>query len=109
MSLTELANRFGSDKGTTVGAPPHRYTHLYDLVFWSYREQPINLLEIGLAVGGPEVGGPIKHTVASPSVQMWLEFFPNAHVFGFDISDFSHIVDPRFTFVQGDAGSQSDM
>jgi hypothetical protein len=40
---------------------------------------------------------------------MWLEYFPRAHIYGFDISDFSHMKYPRFTFVRGDGGSQEDL
>jgi hypothetical protein len=109
MTLSELANRFKSDKGTQAGAPPHRYTYLYDLLFWPLKEEAIGFLEIGLAAGGPEVGGSSERTVASPSAQMWLSYFPIAHVYGFDISDFSHIEDPRFTFIRGDAGSEADL
>ena len=109
LTLTELANAFKSDKGTRTGLRPHRYAYLYDLLFWPLKRRPINLLEIGLAIGGPEVGGPIKRTVPSPSVQMWLAYFEYAHIFGFDISDFSHIASPRFTFVRGDAGSEVDL
>ncbi len=108
-TLTELADRFHSDKGTQTGGPPHRYTYLYDLLFWPYRERAINFLEIGLAVGGPEVGGSPTRTVVSPSVQMWLSYFTAAHIFGFDISNFSHQKDPRFTFVRGDLSSERDV
>jgi hypothetical protein len=109
MNLTELANHFKSDKGTHLGAPPHRYTYLYDLLFRPLKDKQFNLLEIGLAVGGPEVGGPAERTVTSPSIQMWLTYFSKARVFGFDISDFSHISDPRFTFIRGDVGSEADL
>jgi len=108
-TLTILADRYGSDKGTKRGAPPHRYTYLYDLILDKYRNAGIDLLELGLAVGGPEVGGEIDRKVDSPSIQMWLEYFPRAHVHGFDISDFSHIHHPRFTFVRGDGGSSEDL
>jgi hypothetical protein len=109
MNLTEPANKYQSDKGTTYGAPPHRYTYMYDLVLYSLRPKRFNLLEMGLAIGGPELGGPIERRVMSPSVQMWLDYFPFANIYGFDISDFSHIDHPRFTFILGDSGSAADM
>ena len=109
MNLTALANRYGSDKGTVSGSPPHKYSYLYDLIFAPFRYKNINFLEMGLAVGGPEVGGPVERLVDSPSVQMWLEYFSDAIVFGFDISDFSHIKHPRFRFLRGDSGSSADM
>ncbi len=108
-NLTELADRYGSDKGTLRGTPPHRYAFLYDLLFFGLREQPITVLEIGLAIGGPELGGPVERRVSSPSVAMWLDYFPRARIVGFDISDFSHLAHPRFTFVRGDAGSTEDL
>jgi hypothetical protein len=109
MNLTELANKFRSDKGTTHGEPPHKYTYLYDLLFWPLREKNINFLEMGLAVGGPEIGGPIDRQVDSPSVRMWAEYFYNAKIYGFDISDFSHMNHPRFKFTRGDSGSEQDI
>jgi hypothetical protein len=108
-NLTDLANQFGSDKGTVVGNPPHRYSYLYDLLFAPCRDQPIRFLEMGLAIGGPELGGQVDRRVESPSIRMWLEYFPQAHIFGFDISDFSHMADPRFTFIRGDSGSEADL
>ena len=109
VNLTDLANKFGSDKGTKVGDPPHRYTFLYDLLFHEIRDRSLNFLELGLARGGPELGGPVDRVAGAPSVMVWLEYFPNAHVFGFDISDFSHVRDARFTFVRGDCGSSDQL
>ncbi len=109
MNLTELANRFRSDKGTVHGNPPHRYSHLYDLLFAPYRNQSIRFPEMGLAIGGPELGGPIDRQVNSPSISIWLEYFPNAQIYGFDISDFSHMVHPHFTFTRSDSGIKADL
>jgi hypothetical protein len=108
-TLTELANRYGSDKGT-VHAAPHNYTALYDLLFARMRQQPITFLELGLARGGPENPG-VSRPVASysPSVSMWLEYFPAGTIYGFDITDFSSIGHDRFRFVQGDASKPEDM
>ncbi|WP_052402368.1 hypothetical protein [Muricoccus aerilatus] len=108
-TLTELANRHGSDKGDRV-RDRHAYTYLYELLFGPQRDEGIALLEIGLAVGGPETAeGRVERQVASPSVSMWLDYFPRAQVYGFDISDFSHIRHDRFTFLRGDAGSAADL
>jgi hypothetical protein len=40
---------------------------------------------------------------------MWLEYFPKGKIYGFDISDFSHMEHPRFNFIRGDSGSTSDL
>jgi len=108
-NLTQLAQKYGSDKGLHHGSVAHKYTYLYDLILDRYKDEKIDLLELGLAIGGPELGGPIDRRVTSPSILMWLEYFPRAHIFGFDISDFSHMEDPRFTFVRGDGGSDTDL
>lgn len=109
MNLTQLANKYGSDKGTLEQVGGHRYTYLYDLLFGPLRDSPISLLELGLARGGPEVGGPIERSIMSPSVSMWLEYFPSASIVGFDISDFSQMAGERFTFVRGDQGIEDDI
>lgn len=110
VDLTSLANMYGSDKGNRVG-DSHCYTYLYELLFQSIRQQAIHFLELGLALGGPEVGGSIDRIVPSTSVPMWLDYFPNASIYGFDVCDFSHLEtqNPRFHFVRGDCGSVADL
>jgi hypothetical protein len=65
VTLTELANRYGSDKGTVHGAQ-HNYTALYDLLFVRLRQQPIAFLELGLARGGPENPGVTRRPRTRP-------------------------------------------
>jgi len=108
-NLTELANRLRSDKGT-ICSHKHKYTYIYDLIFWAYRDAPVHFLELGLAVGGPESpDGMLDRTVDSPSIAMWLAYFRQATIHGFDISDFSHVRHDRFTFMRGDAGIERDL
>lgn len=108
-SLTALANRHGSDKGTLHG-DRHNYTALYELLFAPLRHRPITLLELGLARGGPENPGIYRPTADdSPSVRMWLEYFSAASIIGFDISDFSAFQHERFHFIQGDASEAHDV
>ena len=110
MDLTALANRSLTDKGSVTGQG-HGYTLLYDLLFAPRRLEPLTLCEIGLCIGGPEVeDGAIERTVSAlPSVSMWLEYFPKAHVVGVDISDFSAFESDRFKFVQADAGDAKQL
>lgn len=94
-NLTDLADRFGSDKGSSK----HRYTELYHMLFHPYRTRKINFLEMGLLIGGPEHGHSAdRETTDAPSVRMWLEYFPKAHIHGLDVSDFSWFEHERFTF-----------
>lgn len=108
--LSALANRFGTDKGTAVAAG-HGYTLVYELIFGQVRERITDLLEIGLARGGPEVpGGSAERDVGDiPSVRMWREFFPQARIVGVDISDCSPFVGDRFDFVRADCGDPAQL
>lgn len=109
-SLTALADAFGSDKGTISGAR-HSYTLLYDTLLTGMRDgRDTRILELGLARGGPEVGGDADRRITgAPSIDMWLNYFSDPQIVGFDISDFSHLQDDRFTFVRGDCGKEADL
>ncbi|MBR0738732.1 hypothetical protein JQ581_17490 [Bradyrhizobium liaoningense] len=109
MNLTDLANKYCTDKGTVTGAG-HGYTLVYDMLFNSLRNQPINFLEIGLCAGGPEVDGPVNRaTERLPSVSMWREYFPQAMIYGLDISDFSDFQTNWFRFFRADCGSRDEL
>lgn len=105
-NLTDLADRFGSDKGSSK----HRYTELYHMLFHPLRERKINFLEMGLLIGGPELGGSAdRETKDLPSVRMWLEFFPKAQILGLDVSDFGWFAHDRFTFVRCDMDARENI
>lgn len=108
-SLTDIANRCGTDKGSVAKAG-HGYTIVYDDLFRYQRDLPISLLEIGLMMGGPEVeGGAAEREITdAPSVKMWHEYFPNALITGVDISDFSQFENNWFKFYRVDCGKPSD-
>lgn len=94
-NLTDLADRYGSDKGSVK----HRYTELYHMLFHPYRMRAITFLEMGLLIGGPEHGADADRATSDlPSIRMWLEYFPRARIHGLDVSDFSWFEHERFTF-----------
>jgi hypothetical protein len=76
MSLTEIADRFKTDKGTLK----HNYTQIYERYLKDYRTdpyqdalyKPLALLEIGVACGA--------------SLKMWSRYFPHARITGADIN-----------------------
>lgn len=102
--LTYLANLYGSDKGT-VHREKHNYTRHYHRYFDVLRHRPIRFLEIGLCRGLFENWA--QDDV--PSIRMWLKYFPQAVIYGYDISDFSFFCHDRFRFFQGDQGSREDL
>ena len=65
-NLTQLADRYGSDKGSK-GLLPHDYTLLYDMLLGPRRASVQRMLEIGLLINGPEVGIDADRTPPSTS------------------------------------------
>ena len=104
-SLTDLANKYKSDKGTEFGER-HGYSQAYEELFAPMRHAPIRLLEIGLRYDPYYVE--LNHAT-SPSLEMWLEYFPQAEIFGLDIKDFSGLRKERLTILRGDQGSPADL
>ena len=105
-NLTDLADRYGSDKGSTK----HRYTELYHMLFHPYRQRKITFLEMGLLIGGPEHGiDKDRETNDCPSIRMWLEYFPKAEIHGLDVSDFSWFEHDRFTFHRCDMDVRAEI
>jgi hypothetical protein len=105
-NLSDLADHYGSDKGSTK----HRYAELYHMLFQPLRGRAITLLEMGLLIGGPEHGHSAdRETRDLPSVRMWLDFFPQAQVIGLDVSDFSWFDHPRFAFHRCDMDDRANI
>ena len=108
-NLNQLAEDNGSDKGLVDLA--HGYTRLYEMLFFPYKDRDIHILEMGLLRGGPETptGTADRTTSKAPSIQMWLSYFKSAHITGLDISDFSWLKDPRFTFLHCDMDTRENI
>ncbi len=74
-----------------------RYLEDYDPILTPYRNQAINLLEIGVQNGG--------------SLEVWSKYFPEAtHIIGCDINEKCqdlHYDDPRIRIIIGDAGTDA--
>ncbi|WP_371170582.1 hypothetical protein [Aliiroseovarius sp. 2305UL8-7] len=97
LNLTDLADNYGSDKGSAK----HRYTELYQMLFLPYRNRAISFLELGMQPG--------LDPSEAPSIQMWMEYFPKARIHGFDSKDFSGFSAPRFTFHLGSMDTREDV
>ena len=71
--LCGLALKYGTDKGGNhllAGETCHQYTPTYYKLLEPYRYNIKSVLEIGVNYG--------------PSLRMWRDFFPNAHIIGLD-------------------------
>lgn len=89
-SLPELARRFETDKWGQ-----HRYAQHYQRHLEHLRDEPINLLEIG-------VGGYTDPTKGGESLRMWKAFFPDAQVFGLDLHEKSALEEDRIRIFRAD-------
>lgn len=100
-TLDEIMAECQSDKAsvfTRTYAKPHDYCRHLERFFEPLRNNPIKLVEVG--VGGGE------------SIRAWLEYFPNAFVYGVDLVSNTNEwntpgakTHPRYTFA---CGNQSD-
>lgn len=88
-SLKEIALRYTTDKATT-----HNYTPNYEFHFQKFRNEDINLLEIGIGgYSNPDQGG--------GSLKMWRDYFTKANIYGFDIQPKIDINEDRIKIWQG--------
>lgn len=88
--LDTLFNKYGCDK-----AKKHHYHTVYEPEFDSLRNEPINILEVGVFKGD--------------SIRAWLDYFPNATIYGIDlfkrvsIEDIDVLHDDRVKFIKADS------
>jgi hypothetical protein len=87
--LCEIMNRHGSDKGNGH----HNYTKLYHEMLKMRRNEPLNILEIGIGsinrdipsnMRGGELGA---YYEPGASIRGWREYLPNAQIYCCDIDN----------------------
>jgi demethylmacrocin O-methyltransferase len=84
MTLDEIALKHGTDKASSH----HDYCRIYERYFAPLRDEPINLLEIGVQFG--------------LSIQTWSDYFRRGTIFGVDIADNYKTDNPRVHLFLGD-------
>jgi len=99
MTLTEIANKIGTDKGNQ-NFEYHSYTEIYEKYFQDIKNNPIKLLEIG--VYDPRFPG--------ASIQLWKTFFSDLKLIGFDINQDSKKFETNgVSIFIGDQSSKEDL
>ena len=97
--LTNIANKYGTDKGTiaTDFSPGERlhYTPLYEKYFDDISKKNIKLLEIGVETGW--------------SIRMWYEYFTNGRIYGVDINDTSRFNNNRIACYAADQANRNQL
>lgn len=90
--LTDLANRFGSDKGGEINKNIckrkilNNYTPLYEKLFSKNRLNLKLFFEVGVGTNNEDVPSNMgRNGIPGASLFMWQEYFPNAEIYGADI------------------------
>jgi hypothetical protein len=86
--LYELGIKYDTDK-----VFHHEYHPIYDFFLKQFYQSSGSMLEIGIYEGN--------------SLNMWLELFPNAHIFGMDID--KSYSDERYDIIKGDQSNTDDL
>ncbi len=82
--LTNLMNKYGSDKGGLNNH--HNYANYYSFLFEQKRKDIKNFLEIGLGTNDVSLASNMgEKGVPLASLRAWKEYFPNAEIIGADI------------------------
>lgn len=102
--LCQLAFKYGTDKCPQIG---HMYTPFYYELLKDRRQSIKKVLEIG--VGNHRQIKYIPGYVTGASLRMWRDFFPNAQVFGADISPDAFFEDTRIQVLFCDETKKEDI
>jgi hypothetical protein len=80
---------------TDKGPGGHNYTELYERLFFPWQDEPIKILEIGVASGG--------------SLKMWQAYFPRARIFAIDILPKSEFDNERVKTLVADQAKRDQL
>lgn len=112
--LGEIADRYACDKGrrgpsSRWGA--NNYVDVYQAYLHHRREEPLNLLEIGLGVTGPNCDVKLVHggNTGGASMKMWSDYLPNAKIAGVDINPAPYLDTDRVKTYVVDQGSRESL
>lgn len=94
MTLNETFNRFGSDKGNSVGAS-HNYAPIYEKWFDAHKNDKVTFMEVGIDYG--------------QSAGAWHDYFANGQIFMVDYRDFSSYNKDRLQCFTANQSNFSDM
>jgi demethylmacrocin O-methyltransferase len=95
--LDSLFTKYGTDKSSKG----HNFAGVYHEALHAIRHKAKAILEIGIFGTTPENAG--------ASLKAWAEYFPNAHIYGVDLFDYSFLNSGRITTIVADQGIISDL
>ena len=92
--LAILFNKYGSDKDR------NGYSALYHTLFYNKRQEPLNVLEIGIGTMIPGarssmVGYALENYAPGGSLRAWRDYFPRGRIIGMDVQPDTQISEDR--------------
>lgn len=98
--LSEIANKYASDKGTIAPSVGHHgprlhFTSVYGEYMEKIRFEKLNILEIGVGSG--------------PSLRMWYDYFPNSTIHAIDVVNQNDKNNERVTTYVCDQSSRTEL
>ncbi len=108
MELSELFNKYGSDKDR------NGYTPMYHSILKHMQNNPVDVLEIGIGTMIPGVmssmvGYALPGYAPGGSLRAWRDFFPNGNIMGADVQPDTQFSEDRITTVLADSGNREEL
>jgi hypothetical protein len=86
MTLSEISEKNTTDKRILE----HNYVQFYEKYFELIRDKNLKILEIGIYRPNPNSG-----RLVAASLKTWYDYFPNADIYGVDLTDFTDVENDR--------------
>jgi hypothetical protein len=118
-SLRSVADKHGTDKGTQGPVrtwSAHNYSDVYEAYLWPLRDEPVNIMEIGIGVSEHRSGEKKNNRIVQgrnrgggASLKMWSDYFVRSHVYGIDLDTATHLDTDRITTFVCDQSDDRDL
>lgn len=108
MDLPDLLTHYGSDKNTSG------YSHVYSILFDHIKNEPLNVLEIGIGTMFAGVHSSMKNYMPDTyrpgaSLRAWRDYFVNSNIYGADIQPDTQISEDRIRTVLIDSTNKMEV
>ena len=115
--LSELAVKYGSDKGFTSNESKsrfpwgsHTYTDFYSMLLDHCKDNVLNVFECGIGTNNEDVASNMtSNGRPGASLRMWRDYFKNAYIYGADIDDRVLFEEERISTYQLDQTSKESI
>lgn len=108
MDLETLMYKYGSDKAQ------HGYTPMYHAILKHMRNQPVDLLEVGIGTIIPDAPSTMRWCGLGDykpggSLRAWRDYFPNGRIVGVDVQPDTQFTEERIDTFLADSSSAEQL